>query len=1372
MYIWLMLKKGLILLFFIGRFSNLFSQGDSLARFSTPHVSPALKFTENLGQWDDKVLFRAQLDGGGLFMEKNCLTFNFYDKKKYRSLHHGGFLSAKYKDLNIKNHAYKIYFDGCNADIQIEKAQKGSDYENFFLGNDKKKWKTNVGNYHQVWLKNIYNGVDYEAITSTQGLKYNFHVKPNASTEVIKLKYEGVEKIRLKDGKLFISLDVNEIIEQKPYAYQLINGKVKEVICNYKFKEDVLSFEFPNGYNKNYELVIDPILVFAAQSGSTADNFGMTATFDAAGNLYSGGTAFNNGYPTTPGAFSTSFAATYTPNTSNTDVVITKYSAAGNSLLYSTYVGGLGSEIVTSLVVDGNNNLCFYGTTGSANFPVTTNAYDNTFNGGTYLSFYYNGTTFNNGTDIFVGKFNATGTTMMGCTFLGGSDNDGVNHINHLSTLNTPSGPVQEYVVDSLQYNYGDQYRGEIQVDILNNIYIASSTRSQNFPTVNAFDNSLGGKQDAIIAKFNPALTQLLYCTYVGGSLNDCGNALIVNTNFEVYLTGGTCSNNFPTTAGANSTNNNGGIADGFIFRLNPTGNAVVNSTYLGTSSYDQSYFIQKDRNNNIYVYGQSSGNMPIVNSGTVVPYNNPNRHQFIRRYNSTLSTINLSTVFGSNLNTMDISPSAFAVDKCDNIYLSGWGGPLLPPYSAMAGMPLQSATQSTTDGNDFYLMGLSPNAASLLYGSYFGGAISEEHVDGGTSRFDPRGVIYQSVCSGCGGNDDFPVTPGAWPLAPGNPNQNTDNNNCNNGVFKINFQLLVTVSTINTNTVAGCLPLTVSFTNATPPTGTNTSYVWYLGNGQTTSTTINPVVTYTNPGTYTVSLVISDPASCNVKDSSITFITVYPKPVSNFSLITTPCTNTISTTNTSVGSFTNNSFSWNFGDGSPVSTATNPPHTYLVNGNYTVSLTATDINGCTNVITNTVAIFNFTPGVAVGSTICYGSSTNVSAVGGTSYTWSPSAQVSSTNIANPIVTPTSTTIYTVTILNNSLGNTCLRTLTTSVIVNPKPNASFNTTINPCGGGVYFNDLSTVNIASWQWTLSPTATSTVQNPYNFYNNGGTPTITLIVTNTDGCKDTISQGIIVPVPPPVSVSGGSIICRGGKAQLGATGGVSYQWTPTVSLDIPFTANPSASPTISTQYSVVITTSAVVNGNPCVFLLLTSVNVSQLSSIPVSANANPIIVTTGSATTLTYVGDPGASITWLPPGSTKPTFGYTVMAYPDRPTTYTAVATNGACKEYAQVSVEAYTEGCLDNDVFVPNTFTPNGDGKNDILYVRGLKVEEIYFAVYNRWGEMVFETTDKTKGWDGIYKSRPADVGVFGWYLKVKCINGIENFKKGNVTLVR
>jgi gliding motility-associated-like protein len=126
----------------------------------------------------------------------------------------------------------------------------------------------------------------------------------------------------------------------------------------------------------------------------------------------------------------------------------------------------------------------------------------------------------------------------------------------------------------------------------------------------------------------------------------------------------------------------------------------------------------------------------------------------------------------------------------------------------------------------------------------------------------------------------------------------------------------------------------------------------------------------------------------------------------------------------------------------------------------------------------------------------------------------------------------------------------------------------------------------------------------------------------------------------------------------------------------------------------------------------------------------------------------------------------------MVGPDRPTTYTAVATKGACRRDAEVFVEAYTEGCIDKDAFVPNTFTPNNDGQNDVFFVRGLKIDEVYFAVYNRWGELVFETTDKTKGWDGLYKNRPADVGVFGWYLKVKCFNGEETFRKGNVTLIR
>lgn len=174
-------------------------------------------------------------------------------------------------------------------------------------------------------------------LTAVNGLKYNFHVKAKADPSQIKLRYQGVDKIKLKDGALLLNLAVNQVIEQKPYAYQLINGAVKVVKCTYILKNKVLAFDFPEGYDSNYDLVIDPILVFAAQSGSTADNFGMTATFDTQGNLYSGGTAFNNGYPVTAGTYSQGFTGGV--GTGITDVVITKYNSNGNALLYSTYLG-------------------------------------------------------------------------------------------------------------------------------------------------------------------------------------------------------------------------------------------------------------------------------------------------------------------------------------------------------------------------------------------------------------------------------------------------------------------------------------------------------------------------------------------------------------------------------------------------------------------------------------------------------------------------------------------------------------------------------------------------------------------------------------------------------------------------------------------------------------------------------------------------------------------------------------------------------------------------------------------------------------------------------------------------------------------------
>ncbi|MBK6521911.1 MAG: hypothetical protein IPG08_06055 [Sphingobacteriaceae bacterium] len=191
------------------------------------------------------------------------------------------------------------------------------------------------------------------------------------------------------------------------------------------------------------------------------------------------------------------------------------------------------------------------------------------------------------------------------------------------------------------------------------------------------------------------------------------------------------------------------------------------------------------------HVYGQSLGNMPVImDASATTIFSVANTHQFVTKYNTALTSKLMSTVFGNNTGNIDISPSAFAVDECNgNIYLSGWGGNILITNSAISNMPILNPTQATTTGYDFYLMAMKVNASSLLYGSYFGGNSSQEHVDGGTSRFDRKGVIYQSVCAGCNGNQDLAVTPNAWPC-PTSSNCPTPNlsSNCNNRFLKLIF--------------------------------------------------------------------------------------------------------------------------------------------------------------------------------------------------------------------------------------------------------------------------------------------------------------------------------------------------------------------------------------------------------------------------------------------------------------------------------------------------------------------------------------------------------------------------------------------------------
>jgi gliding motility-associated-like protein len=840
-------------------------------RLSATPPENKIRFIENKNQWDISVRFRADIPGGKLYLQEKSLIYSFYDTEASQ-FSHGHRDSSTHTHPIARNqpeqpgminmHTVAVEFLNAQTPHRITGNNPGPTYYNYFLSEDTARWATHVLAYENVVYSGLYDGINFKMYSSEHQLKYDFMVAPHANPEMIQLKYQGAN-VWLEHGNLYVRTSLGEMIEQRPYAYQLVNGQKKEVPCAYILENNILSFSFPQGFDDEQELVIDPLLIFSTYSGSLSDNWGNTATFDEAGNLYSAGIVFNSGagFPVTPGAYQVS-------NRGMWDVGILKYDSAGSQLLYATYLGGGSTEIPHSLIINSKGELLVFGTTSSNNFPITAGAYQNAFKGG--FLFYpfdaYGGITYANGSDLFIAKLNPDGSALLSSTYLGGSDNDGVN-----------------YFDSPLTRNYGDQFRGEVIVDAEDNVYIATNTASADFPVVQGFQTTYGGgSQDAVVVKMDKDLSQMLWSTYYGGNMVDAAFSIQLDALMNVYIAGGSNSANLTMTSEAFRTTLAGSV-DGFAAKISFTGDSLMSSTFLGTPAYDQAYFIDLDEDENIYLLGQTQGNYA-VSQGV---YSNPNSGQFIQKLNNQMSISMLSTVFGSGANSPDISPTAFLVNECGNLLISGWGGAVNSPSIFVGnqlvqrnyvggntfGMPItDDADQPITDGSDFYMMVLEKDATSLLYATYFGGSASHEHVDGGTSRFDRRGIVYQAVCAGCGGNSDFPTTPGAW--------SNTNNStNCNNAAFK--YDLTTLDARLATNSPegdmpgldAGCFPLTILFLNRSIG---GESFIWDLGDGTTTTQPDSIIHTYEEPGIYNIVLTAIDENTCLKEDFDYGTITVY----------------------------------------------------------------------------------------------------------------------------------------------------------------------------------------------------------------------------------------------------------------------------------------------------------------------------------------------------------------------------------------------------------------------------------------------------------------------------------------------------------------
>ena len=904
----------------------------SVGHIALSQKTSSIQFVENKNQWPKEIAFGAVVNGGNMFIRRGGFSYYFLDQKKLEKLHEATHIPRNESMMGAMNElvaGQMIQVDFKNANVAAESNPFGklSSYYNYFVGNDPKGWASKVSAYEGISYSDFYDGVDLNIYSYGDAVKYDLIVHPGADASQIRMEYAGTQQLFVSNGDLQVEASFVKIIEQQPIAFQIVNGKRVKVACEYDLVENILTFCFPHGYDPCLELVIDPLLIFSTYSGSQADNWGSSATPGENGKLYSSGVTnqfvgntFSGTFPATPGAFQTTYGGVY-------DVAILKYDSIGQHLLYATYLGGSASESPHSLVMNSKNELIVLGTTGSTSFPTTASAIDRTFNGGTAE---VNTIFYDIGSDIFVSKISQDGSQLLSSTFLGGTSNDGLN----------PSASV-------LSANYGDQLRGDILTDSQGNIYISSVTSSIDFPVKNSFGLVYqGGATDALILKLNSDLSQIMWGSFLGGAAADASHTIKIDQTGALYVAGGTASTNFPTTTGAYQTLQ-AGSSDGWIARITNDGSALSSSTLTGTSAFDQVYFLDLNSTGEVYVYGQTAGSFPV----TTGVYHNVNSGQFIQKFSTDLKTLLFSTVFGSGRGIPDISPTAFLVNSCNNIYMSGWGGYVNTATghwqgSNTLGMPLTAdAYQQSTSGSDFYFMVLTADAKELLYATYLGGSKSRTHVDGGTSRFDKGGIVYHAVCAGCvsgnptnGPSSDFPTTSSAW-------SRTNNSRNCNNAAFK--FDLSSLRARIQTNSVnlkspgisKVCLTDKIVFKNLS--TG-GQFFEWKLGDGTNLTRTDTSAIVhqYLKPGQYIVRLKAIDAGTCIGKDSTSTIVSVN-KPQGYAGPDQTICKD-VSTHLIAGGGGT---YDWKDSKGAFKSTAATP----LINPEDTTRyfITIIDVNGC-----------------------------------------------------------------------------------------------------------------------------------------------------------------------------------------------------------------------------------------------------------------------------------------------------------------------------------------------------------------------------------------------------------------------------------------
>jgi hypothetical protein len=597
------------------------------------------------------------------------------------------------------------------ANVKGEALEELPGKANYFLGNDAASWHAGVRTYSRVQFRDVWPGVDVVYHGENGELEYDFVVHPGAASERIRLAFEGAQVVKGEGGNLHLEGSGWTFTLRRPATYQETEHGRRYVDSGFAVpstsaqarKGHQVAFWVAD-HDRSRPLVIDPVVLsYSTYLGGNTDDQGNGIAVDASGSVYLIGSTRSTNFPVA-GALQNKFGG------GNWDAFVSKLNAAGSALVYSTYLGGSGDDLGNAIAVDSSGSAYVTGETTSTNFPTATplqaaNAGSN---------------------DAFVAKLNASGSMLVYSTYLGGSGTDDATGI---------------------------------AVDGQKNVYVTGSTSSTDFPTANPLQMTSGGEYDAFVASLNPAGSALVYSTYLGGSAYDEASSIAVDASGNAYIAGYTTSPDFPTASPLQASLD--GPQDAFIAKLGTSGAPLSYSTYLGGSGFDQANSIGIDSIGNAYVTGYTTSTDFPTASPIQSTYGG-NGDAFVTKVNPSGSALVYSTYLGG---TQVDTGNGITVDSLGSAYVTGSTNSTNFPLAT----PLQATNGGDAGSYDVFMTRLNGSGSALLYSTYLGGTGNDNgfaiavdssgsaHVTGDTNSLNfPTASPLQGSLGSAGATNAF----------------------------------------------------------------------------------------------------------------------------------------------------------------------------------------------------------------------------------------------------------------------------------------------------------------------------------------------------------------------------------------------------------------------------------------------------------------------------------------------------------------------------------------------------------------------------------------------------------------------------------------